>query len=97
MFEDDSNYNEDVAGFSAALSDITGTSDGKMDYVHSMRDSCGADLVALIIEHNQYCGIAYLGPSIALGFSVTARGCATGYYSFGHEIGHNLVSFAVVV
>ena len=23
-------------------------------------------------------------------FSVVERGCATGYYSFGHELGHNM-------
>mmetsp|Transcript_22843 Transcript_22843/g.27953 ORF Transcript_22843/g.27953 Transcript_22843/m.27953 type:complete len:613 (+) Transcript_22843:218-2056(+) len=89
MFEDNTGYSE-AAGFSAALNAIRETNDGKLDYVHAMRDSCGADLVALIIEHSQYCGMAYLGPAIHLGFSVTSRNCATGYYSFGHEIGHNL-------
>ena len=44
----------------------------------------------LIIEANDYCGIAYLGPVVHKMFSVVWRKCATGYYSFAHEIVHNL-------
>ena len=37
------------------------------------------------------CGIAWSGsPSSAYLFSVSQYDCATGYFSFGHEIGHNL-------
>jgi hypothetical protein len=32
-------------------------------------------------------------PSISYMFSVTQFSCATGYYSFGHEIGHNFGMF----
>jgi len=51
-----------------------------------------ADAAALLIEDNNtgYCGVAYTGVTSYCGaFSVTKRSCATGYYSFGHEIGHN--------
>jgi len=58
--------------------------------VHENREQYGADIVALIIDDPQYCGLAWLGPSKNLMYSVTAWDCATGYYSFGHEIGHNL-------
>ena len=34
-----------------------------------------------------------LGPDPAKMFSVVRHSCATGYYSFGHEIAHNFVSF----
>jgi len=61
-----------------------------MDNVYALRTLYGADFVAMIIDYPQYCGIAYLGPSKSYMFSVTAWNCATGYYSFGHEIGHNL-------
>ena len=88
-------YDEDTGSFSNALSRISSTTDGIMDDVHGQRTLYGADLVALIIDHSQYCGIAYLGPSITRMFSVTARACATGYFSFGHEIGHNLVSYKI--
>jgi len=64
--------------------------DGDVDGVHEKREEYGADIVALIIDDPQYCGIAFLGPSKANMYSVTAWNCATGYFSFGHEIGHNL-------
>ena len=73
-------------GFSASLSAIRS---GSVSGVHSNRQTYGADVVALIIDDPQYCGIGYVGPSKAYMYSVTAWNCATGYYSFGHEIGHN--------
>lgn len=88
------NYDES-GGFDVALNDITGTSDGKMDEVHALRNTYGADLVVLLINNTDYCGMAWLPSTVStsnqgLGFSVTAYSCATGYYSFGHEIGHNM-------
>ncbi len=87
-------YSE-AAGFETALDDLTGTSDGNMDNVHVLRDTYGADLVCLLIDHSAYCGIAWLmqtlSPSFeSNGFSVVAWDCATGYYSFAHEMGHNM-------
>ena len=81
------------------LDRVTGTSDGYMDTVHSLRDTYHADLVSLFVTgyNNQYgaCGIAWLMPgnypSFATNaFSVVDIECATGYYSFGHEMGHNM-------
>jgi hypothetical protein len=38
-----------------------------------------------------YCGYAWMHTlNSGKTFSVTAKSCATGYYSFGHEIGHNI-------
>jgi peptidyl-Asp metalloendopeptidase len=74
--------------FDGALSDLKGTSDGKMDEIHALRDQYGADLVVLIIDDPQYCGLGYVGPSKDWMFSVSAWNCATGYYTFGHEIGY---------
>jgi hypothetical protein len=71
-------------------------SDGYLDEVHTLRDAYGADLVSFWVENmGNDCGIGYLMtavlPSFAShGFSVVARDCATGYYSFGHEMGHNM-------
>ena len=71
-------------------------SDGYLDEVHTLRDAYGADLVSFWVENmGNDCGIGYLmtavSPSFAsYGFSVVARDCATGYYSFGHEMGHNM-------
>jgi hypothetical protein len=79
---------------STDLGRLRSTSDGYMDELHALRDSYGADLVSLIEEEPQYCGIAYRMTSLSTGFasaafSVVHRTCATGYYSFAHEIGHN--------
>jgi hypothetical protein len=81
--------------FGTDLYRLQRTSDGFMDGVHALRDQYRADLVALIIEGSQFCGIAFLMETVSSGFapsafSVTARTCATGYYSFGHELGHNM-------
>jgi hypothetical protein len=73
--------------FSSSLNDIT---DNRVEGVHDERNSYGADLVTLIIDDPQYCGVAWLSPREDLMYSVTAWNCATGYFSFGHEIGHNL-------
>ena len=67
------------AGFSTALSDLRSNSG-----VANLRAQKGADIVALLIDDPQYCGLGYLGPRTDLMFSVTAWNCATGYYSFGH-------------
>jgi len=76
------------------LSRLRTTSDGYMDELHALRNSYGADLVSLIENAPQYCGLAYrmatLSASFASSaFSVVHHSCATGYYSFAHEIGHN--------
>jgi peptidyl-Asp metalloendopeptidase len=36
------------------------------------------------------CGIAFVGSNKAYMFSVSSYTCATGYYSFGHELAHNM-------
>jgi hypothetical protein len=61
-----------------------------------LRDTYLADESVLIVEgDSQYCGMAYLmnplGPYFeSSAFAVVAQSCATGYYSFGHEMGHNM-------
>eukprot|EP00584_Thalassiosira_punctigera_P021909 CAMPEP_0172573712 /NCGR_PEP_ID=MMETSP1067-20121228/136328_1 /TAXON_ID=265564 ORGANISM="Thalassiosira punctigera, Strain Tpunct2005C2" /NCGR_SAMPLE_ID=MMETSP1067 /ASSEMBLY_ACC=CAM_ASM_000444 /LENGTH=555 /DNA_ID=CAMNT_0013366319 /DNA_START=337 /DNA_END=2005 /DNA_ORIENTATION=+ len=104
MHEDTSGYVADVGSTSMRpslyhLTHKAGNSndpDGLLDYVHDMRVQYGADMVALITT-GAGCGIAWLSgncetcnPSPAYQFSVTRYDCATGYYSFGHELGHNM-------
>jgi len=50
-----------------------------------------ADAAALLIHDFDSCGIANnIGTfSSCRSFSVTKKSCATGYYSFGHELAHN--------
>ncbi|WP_024891496.1 M12 family metallo-peptidase [Luteimonas huabeiensis] len=75
--------------FSTALSHFAGTSDGNMDSWHATRNSTASDLSVLIINNSSSCGIGYLNSNASTAFSVTHYGCATGYYTFAHEIGHN--------
>lgn len=85
----------EVTSFNEMLGRLKNPSDGNMDEIHALRDMYGADLVSLIVGGSQYCGLAYVqanpGPGFEdWAFSVVARGCATGYYSFAHELGHNM-------
>jgi hypothetical protein len=87
------NYDES-SGFDAALDRLTKSSDGSLNKILSLRNQYGADLVSLWINNSQYCGLANLmtqpDPSFeSKAFSVVNVSCATGYYSFAHEMGHN--------
>ena len=72
------------------LTRLMNPSDGILDNVHTLRNLYGADLVSLIVESADGCGLAAdILASAATAFQVTARpGCMTGNYSFGHEFGH---------
>ena len=83
-------YNDSGKSSSTMLSHLRETSDGNMDDVHALRARYGADIVAMIADLPGGCGIGNIGPRKDLMFSVTDYSCATGYYSFAHEIGHNL-------
>lgn len=74
--------------FGVALDDLLYGTNG-LDVAGILRDRYGADMVALIIDDSQYCGLAAgILPGEAYAYQVTAWNCATGYYSFGHEFGH---------
>ncbi len=62
--------------------------------VAALRDQYKADLVAMISNSSDNCGIGYLmGSANPLnGFTVTSRTCAVGNLSFPHELGHNVGS-----
>jgi hypothetical protein len=78
---------------SEALNSLRADNDGVLDDVHTKRTEYGADIVSMILElDGMSCGRAKVGPGIDKMFSVSDWSCATGYYSFGHEIAHNLVS-----
>ena len=94
-------YADEVLGYIESgdmgtdLSRFRSRTDGYMDEVHAWRDQYGADCVSLIVATGQYCGIAYLMSAVTPSFEVSAfsivkRTCATGYYTFGHELGHNM-------
>ncbi len=82
----------EASSITDSLSFLRGTSDGKMDQVHVMRDLLGADFVSLISE-DVGCGIAFLmSPESAAfassAFSVVYSGCLS-QHSLAHELGHN--------
>jgi len=85
----DEEYSE-PSNISQTLLQLILKRDGRLDDVHRKRYEYAADIVALIVHDDYYCGVAYSGPGKNCMFSVTRWSCATGYYSFGHEIGHNL-------
>jgi hypothetical protein len=75
--------------FSTDLSRYRGTSDGYMDTVHSTRNSVAADVALLVINNSSSCGLASgIGSTASTAFANAHWDCITGYYSFGHEIGH---------
>jgi hypothetical protein len=66
--------------------------DGVLDDVHIKRTQYGADIVSMILDLEGLCRRAKGGPGIDKMFSIADWSCATGFYSFGHEIAHTLVS-----
>ena len=63
--------------------------DGYMDEVHSLRDKHRADVVILIVDDAQGCGLATrVYPDADEAFAVVHHECAATTLSFAHEIGH---------
>jgi peptidyl-Asp metalloendopeptidase len=71
------------------LGALTETRDGVLDWVHQRRDEKGADLVTLIVgQGTNACGVGWLNAGAGNAFTVVDKGCALGYYTYGHELGH---------
>ncbi|MEH6420656.1 M12 family metallo-peptidase [Pseudomonas sp. CGJS7] len=67
------------------------TNDGYMDDIHASRDANAADVNVLVIDDDSNCGLAAaIGSNANNAFATVHYDCATGYYSFAHEIGHLL-------
>jgi peptidyl-Asp metalloendopeptidase len=88
------NYTESTVGIQTDLQTIP-----TLSTVSALREQYGADLVSLWVSTSEnICGIGYelanvtSSPTALSGsaFSVVELDCATGYYSFGHEMGHNM-------
>jgi len=87
-------YVEDAASMANDLYLLTDPADGVLDDTLALRDSRGADLVALVrADGGGACGIAWLvggdPAQESYGYSVTALGCFTNR-TFTHELGHNM-------
>jgi hypothetical protein len=85
-------YSEDGFNWQTTLYRLTGTTDGYMDNVHTLRDAYLADLVVLIVNscYGGTCGIAWVNSTAPYGFSLVSRTTATNSYDFAHELGHNM-------
>ncbi|MDE0331045.1 MAG: ankyrin repeat domain-containing protein [Nitrospinae bacterium] len=71
------------------LSRLRSSNDGYIDEIHARRNLYKADLVVLLVGRNEYCGVGYQYANQSWAFSVVGQNCATSYYSFAHELGHN--------
>jgi len=90
-------FTENPTSISTDLTALKGTTDGKMDNVHTLRNTYGADLVTLIgagYRSSGSCGIAGVMVTVSGSFATNAfnivdRTCAIGNLSYAHEVGHN--------
>ncbi|MGB9365361.1 MAG: M12 family metallo-peptidase, partial [Xanthobacteraceae bacterium] len=83
------NYSEAGKSFDRIMWDLFGGSTPGMAEVHRQRDLLAADLVAVIVNNPTYCGLAdAIMATAATAYALVYYDCATGYYSFGHELGH---------
>jgi hypothetical protein len=73
------------------LNHMYNPNDGVIDSIHTQRKLKGADMVIMLMVDPTTCGRSkynYPTATAASMFAVVSWNCATGYYSFGHEIGH---------
>jgi hypothetical protein len=79
----------ETGNFTTDLTRYRGTSDGYMDAIHTTRNTVTADVGVLVVSNTAYCGLASgIGSTASTAFAEVYWDCATGYYSFGHEVGH---------
>ncbi len=82
-------YDETNRTYENHVSYFTADGDGVMDSVHIVRNNYTADICVLLVDDRMYCGIAAdIGVDENKGFCIVNWSCATGYYSFAHEVGH---------
>ncbi|MCU7526632.1 MAG: T9SS type A sorting domain-containing protein, partial [Ignavibacteria bacterium] len=81
-YSESGNYDTDLNRFKTE-------GDNFMDEVHMNRQAYGADICVLILNNDAYCGLAaVISANASSAFCAVHYDCATGYYSFAHEIGH---------
>jgi hypothetical protein len=93
------NYTE-TGDLSNALRDLRGTADGYMDEVHMLRNLYAADLVMLVADDSNYCGMATTLTALDNASAATAAfsvlhddsvyNCLGSNNALAHEIGHML-------
>jgi len=88
-------YDESGFDWPTTLWRLRDPTDGHIDQAPTLRDNYCADEVVLIVSNTDSCGIAFVTTTVPpyssnTGFAVVSYDCATGYYSFAHEMGHNM-------
>ncbi len=84
------------AGWPTDLGRLHDPADGWLDYIFDWRAQSGADVVVLIEDAaGGNCGVSFLMGTLTTAFapdafSIVSRTCATGYYTFSHELGHQM-------
>uniref|UniRef100_A0A6U5L0Z8 Peptidase M12B domain-containing protein n=1 Tax=Corethron hystrix TaxID=216773 RepID=A0A6U5L0Z8_9STRA len=58
--------------------------------IYTNRDRYRADVVHMVMAKGGYCGYGYIKTLKNDSFSISNYKCATGMYSFAHEVAHNL-------
>ena len=82
-------YNEAPYSLSQHLSAFQSSTDGVMDSVHTWRNRYLGDFAVLIIDDAGDCGMAsQILATHTTAFAVVRYDCATGRYTFAHELGH---------
>jgi len=75
--------------FDADVAALQNPGDGRADAVHGWRSQLHADVVAMLVAEDDWCGMAdTVDARAGSAFVIVSVRCATGYYSFGHELGH---------
>ncbi|MEP6705913.1 MAG: M12 family metallo-peptidase [Pyrinomonadaceae bacterium] len=81
-YQESSNQDSDLVLF-------RNNNDSVMDEVHNLRNTYSADVCVLLVNTGAFCGTASaILATESTAFAVVYYSCATGNYSFGHEIGH---------
>lgn len=82
-------YN-DTGFFETDLDRLVNPNDGYIDFIHSLREWVGADIVVMLTSSGNYCGLAAdIEATSNLAFAIAKAGCVFGeLLTFPHEIGH---------
>jgi hypothetical protein len=81
------NYSESGSN-STDRSRYADVDDRVMDEIHTQRNTYAADVGVLLTDGNSACGNGTIYASATSAFAAVTTDCATGNYSFGHELGH---------
>ncbi len=87
------NFQETAIGdLTVDLGKLQDPNSGYMDEIHDIRLNHGANLVSLIVAPpvQSDCGRGFQKADYEKGFSIVRLDCIEPYFSFAHEIGHNI-------